>query len=258
MKLHFLDGGKIEMERQGIINDPDQDGSEKLVVPVSYNLIEHPKGLILFDTGNSYHVVDDAIGYWGEIANDVKTIMTHDNFVVNQLKKINIDPSDIKYVVLSHLHLDHSGGIGYFPNATYIVQKEELSYAYNPAFFQKEVFIKSDFDKDVKWFTLNGYLDDELDLFNDGTIKIFFTPGHTPGHQSLLLNLENTGKVLLTGDAVHLLVSIEKDILPAQSLCYSAGDYVNSVARLRIMRNNGIKLFVGHDPKDWENIKILD
>ena len=258
MKLHFLDGGIIKIARKDLISDFNPVTNEELLVPVSYNLIEHPNGLVLFDTGNAYQVIDSAEEYWGEVATAIRPVMKEENFVVNQLRNINIDPKDIKYVIISHLHLDHTGGIGYFPNATYIVQKEDLSHAYNPVFFQKDSYIKADFDKKVKWFTLNGYLDDGFDLFNDGTVKIIFTPGHTPGHQSLLLSLENSGKVLLTGDAVHLSVSLEQDILPAQYLCYSAGDYVKSVARLRMMRDNGVKLYVGHDPQGWDNIKIID
>lgn len=94
-------------------------------------------------------------------------------------------------------------------------------------------FIK-DFDKDVDWLILNGWADDKFDLFGDGTIKIYFTPGHTPGHQSILVNLPDSGPMFFAVDACYTTENFE-GVLPG--LMWNAAESVRSVERMRFLQD---------------------
>ena len=157
-------------------------------------------------------------------------------------------------MILSHLHLDHTGGIGEFPNATYLVQRRELEWAYVPDFYQKAAYIRADFDRDVRWQFLDGPADDGFDLFGDGSLTVWFTPGHSPGHQSLVVNLPNTGPVVLTGDACYTNEILNEDVIPG--LVWSPPDCVRTIRRFRHARDVlGMTIVVGHDPDAWAAMK---
>ncbi len=225
-------------------------------VPVPFYLIEHEKGKVLFDTGNALEVARDKIKHWGAaVVAAYDPVMREDEYVVNQLAKLGVKPEDITHVIFSHLHLDHAGGCGAFPNAIYFVQRAELQYAYVPDFYQRGAYIRADFDKPwLNWYLLEGFQEDEYDVFGDGKIKILFTPGHTPGHQSLLVNLENSGPMLLTGDLIYTEEILNEDVLPG--LVYSPPDVVKSVKRIRNLRRvYGVKVITSHDPDSWPKLK---
>jgi glyoxylase-like metal-dependent hydrolase (beta-lactamase superfamily II) len=151
--------------------------------------------------------------------------------------------------------LDHSGAVGRFPNAQYIVQRAEYEYAFNPHWFSAGAYIRADFDRPgLDWKFLGGEYTDNYDLFGDGTIRMIFTPGHSPGHQSFLITLPNTGPVLLTIDAAYTLDHWEDKALPG--LVCSSVDAANSVAKLKkIAEDTGALLVTGHDPDNWNTFK---
>lgn len=247
MKLYFLQCGSLKTKRHFIMMNMGLN--EDYEIPVPYFLLDHPKGKVLFDGGNALEVAQDARKHWGAVVEAYLPVMSEEDFVVNQLQRMNVDVSEIKYVVQSHLHLDHSGAIGHFPNATYVVQRRELEYAYTPDFFQKGAYIRPDFDRDVRWFTLNGYEDSGYDLFGDGSIRMIFTPGHAPGHQSMIVDLENSGRMVLTADAAYTLEHMDNNVLPG--LIYNAGDVVRSLEYIRQLREQGATVVTGHDPIAW-------
>ena len=183
-------------------------------VPVPFFLITHPRGNVLYDGGNALEVARDARAHWEAVVRPTIPVMTEDDFVVNRLQGMDVDPASVRYVIQSHLHLDHSGAIGHFPNAEYVVQRRELEYAYTPDWFQKPAYIRADFDQDVSWLFLDGENDDGYDLFGDGTIKTLFTPGHAPGHTSVIVDLEETGPMMLTADACYTRDHYDNAALP--------------------------------------------
>jgi N-acyl homoserine lactone hydrolase len=230
---------------------------EPFEVPVPFFLIEHPKGKVLFDTGNALEVARDKVAHWGEgVMKAYDPQMTEDDFAANQLSRIGIRPEEITHVVLSHLHLDHAGAVGAFPKATYVAQRAELQYAYVPDFFQKSAYIRADFDKPhLDWRLLEGERDDGWDLFGDGALRIVHTPGHTPGHQSLLVELPGTEPWLLTGDSVYTEEILEEDILPG--LVWSPSESVRSIARMRHLRETkGVRVITGHDPDAFARLHL--
>ncbi len=252
IKLYFFECGVLRCDKSLITMG--RDAGKIIDIPVPFFLIQHPKANILYDTGNAIEVARDKHKHWGDVVKAYDPIMTEDQYVVNQLKKIGINPEDINYVILSHLHLDHAGGVGDFPNAKYVVQRRELEWAYVPDFYQKLAYIRPDFDKPVNWYLLDGYNDDKFDLLGDGKIQIWFTPGHTPGHQALWVELENSGPFLLTGDSCYTTEILNEDVLPG--LVWSPPETVKSVNKLRYARDIlGATVVTGHDPEAWKTFK---
>lgn len=183
MKLYAMHGGMLVF-KTGVNT------------PVTYYLIEHDSNYILFDTGINIKCKNNLANYWGTLVShavDVK--MNNDDFIVNAIKKIGISIDDINYVVLSHLHLDHTGAIGYFPKAKYVVQKDELKYALSEQCQKNPLYIQQDIRKNVDWLQIEG----DYDLLNDGTIRLIKTSGHSIGHQSMIVG----NKYLLSADACN-------------------------------------------------------
>lgn len=156
-------------------------------IPVPWYLITHPKGNVVIDGGNAVECATDPEGHWGGITSVYWPAMTAEQGVEAELEKLGIPKDSIRYVLQSHLHLDHTGAIGRFPKATHVVQRNEYEYAFTPDWFAAGGYIRKDFDKPgLKWQFLNGEATDGYDLYGDGVIKMFYTPGHAPGHQSFL------------------------------------------------------------------------
>ncbi len=252
MKLYMFEAGVLKSQKQFFTLNSGY--GEAFDVPVPFCLIDHPKGKVLFDTGNALEVVNNKHEHWGAIVGAYDPVMTEDQFCANAIKKVGCDPAEIKYVILSHLHLDHAGGVGHFPNARYVVQRDELHFAYVPDPYMKLAYIRKDFDKDVDWMILEGWQDDGFDLYGDGAIQIYFTPGHTPGHQSILVDLPNNGPTFFAADSCYTQSNLEQGILPG--LMWSAGDTVRSVDRMRYLQEaRGVKIVTGHDPESWKSVK---
>jgi N-acyl homoserine lactone hydrolase len=252
MKLYFFACGALRSQKH--LFTLGRGVGEPFTVPVPFFLIEHSQGKILFDTGNALSVAADPEKHWGDVVNAYYPVMDQDDFVTEQLSRLGIAPDEISYVILSHLHLDHAGGIGHFPKAKYVVQRNELHWAYVPDFYQKAAYIRADFDREVDWLILEGREDDGFDLFGDGKLRIWFTPGHTPGHQSLLVKLEHSGDFLLAGDCCYTEEILNEDVLPG--LVWNPSEAIRTIRRLRHARDAcGIKIITGHDPTAWQNFK---
>jgi N-acyl homoserine lactone hydrolase len=100
---------------------------------------------------------------------------------VHELERLGIEPNSVTYVLQSHLHLDHTGAVGRFQNAIHVVQRAEYEYAFTPDWFAAGNYIRKDFDKpDLQWLFLEGGRTDFYDLYGDGSVRLIFTPGHSP------------------------------------------------------------------------------
>jgi N-acyl homoserine lactone hydrolase len=152
-------------------------------------LIKHSQGWMLWDTG-----VPDAVAAMpdGQAPADPKaTHWRRPETLASQLDALGVKPSDIKYLAVSHTHPDHIGNVGLFPASMLLVQKAEYDWPspLGVGRFKPEQPVQK--------------LEGDHDVFGDGSVTIISTPGHTPGHQSLLVKLSMTGALLLSGDAVH-------------------------------------------------------
>jgi len=177
-------------------------------LPVNAFLVEHPAGLCLFDTGQTVRAtVGGYFPRWQPFFRLARFELEADDEVDVQLGALGIAPRDIRWVVLSHLHTDHVGGLAAFRAAEVFVTRREWERAaglrgkvrgylpqYWPAGVQPRLL-----DLDTGGF---GPFSGSHDLAGDGTLVIVATPGHTPGHASLLVRHENTSG-LLGGDLAH-------------------------------------------------------
>lgn len=233
----------------------NQGGDADFEIPVPWYFIRHPKGNIVIDGGNAAEVAIDKRAHWGAVVDAYDPVMERDENCVAQLAKIGVRPEDVNYVLQSHLHLDHTGAIGRFPNALHIVQRSEWEYAFAPDWFSAGAYIRADFDRpNLRWKFLNGTDTDDYDLFMDGAIRMIFTPGHAPGHQSFLINLPRSGPILLAIDAAYTMDHWQEKALPG--LVCSSVDAARSVRKLKAIaqRTNAV-VVTGHDPDQWSTMK---
>ena len=204
-------------------------------------LIKHAQGWMLWDTG-----VADAIAAMpdGQKPADPRaTLWRRPKTLAGQLEQLGIKPSDIKYVSVSHSHPDHIGNVEMFPQALLLVQKAEYEWpgTNNASRFKPEHPVtKVEGDKDV---------------FGDGSVTILSTPGHTPGHQSLVVKLPKTGAVLLSGDAVHFQSNWDNRRVPAINT--GQDQTRTSMQRMaEILAREKATLWINHDKAQRDTLKM--
>src|SRR6202047_3450158 len=221
MKLYIFTSQPLDIAKSALSSAAT--GDEKIVIPVAFFLIKHPKGNIMLDTGDNDKVITDQT-YWGPMAAMLDKGVSADLAIDVQLGKIGMKPSDINYVILGHMHLDHAGNVGKFPNATIVVQRDEIINAFWPPTQYAGPYITSDFSM-LRAETGAGSagrqptieLNGDLDLFGDGIIYVHRPDGHTPGSQMAVVRMPKTGPVVLTSDVCYLMENLEKDILSSAS-----------------------------------------
>ncbi len=144
------------------------------------------------------------------------------------------------------MHFDHTGNANSFPQSTWLLQSKELAYAQgtptpfgiNPATFSEI--------KNVKTTMMNG----DYDVFGDGSVKMLISPGHTPGHQVLLVKLAKTGPVMLSGDLYHSRENRKTGRMPVFNA--DRADTLASFSRIEtIVKNTGARFIVQHDVRDF-------
>src|SRR5712692_51226 len=138
--------------------------------PVSFYVIKHPKGNVIFDTGNNDKTITDPDGWLGPLAKGFGLKMTQNDSMDAQLAKIGLKTSDIKFVVLGHMHFDHAGNMARFPNATFVVQNDELKAAWWPDPGYSVYYIRPEFADTPKYNIIR--LDGDLNLFGDRSVEI--------------------------------------------------------------------------------------
>src|SRR3569833_3429517 len=129
MKLYVFSSQPLDIAKSALSSAAT--GDEKIVIPVAFFLIKHPKGNILFDTGDNDRIITDQT-YWGPMAAMLDKGVSADLAIDTQLGKIENKPADNNYVILGHMHLDHAGNVGKFPNTTIVVQRDEIANAFSP------------------------------------------------------------------------------------------------------------------------------
>jgi N-acyl homoserine lactone hydrolase len=224
-------------------------------LPVGFYVVRHPRGNVLFDTGNNDKLITDP-NYWPPALAAMKPAMTPDVAIDVQLKKIGLSPDDITYVVASHMHLDHGGNVGKFPKSTLVVQRSELQNAFWPAAGTGGPYVLGDFValRDGKQRMIQ--LDGDLDLFGDGTLVVKRWVAHTPGSQMMTVKLKNTGLVILTGDNVYFRENVEKNIPPNIVLAYYPTGFYTAYEWIRQqMASQKADFFTAHDPDAFKAMR---
>ena len=244
--LYMLPGGMLELDK-GVITYR-VDSGKKVKIPVIMTLVETSDGNILFDTGLNPDGLFDPLGAWGERAAKIVSKFDPEDDVRYRLKELGLKTDDIRYVVNSHLHYDHTGGNRFFTKSKFIVQKAEYRFAHYPDDFAAAAYLKDHFDRPLDYQLIEG----DRELLPG--VSLVTTYGHTPGSQSMVVSLPESGTVILPGDAIYCEENIEKNI-PAGN-CWDPGQAMLSMHRLiHIAKRENGELFITHDPNAWKKLK---
>jgi N-acyl homoserine lactone hydrolase len=250
-RLYLFECGTLKSEKH--LFTLNKDIGKPFEVPVPFFLIQHKGKNILFDSGNGLETAIDAQEHWKDIVKVYEPVMSEQQFVTNQLKNIlGITPEAIDFLVLSHLHLDHAGGVGIFPNATYITHKKEYEWAFSSDCTQKSAYIMKDITKKANWLKIDNDFSEPYDLFNDDVIKMYLTPGHTPGHLSLFIRLQDKS-FLLTADSCYTEENLNDNVPPG--LVWNEEASLKTLGLIKEFQSKNTEIIVGHDPEAWKKFK---
>lgn len=244
IKLYVLYAGDIICKDVSQLNEGSSPKGEiALANPIF--LIQHPKGWVMWDAGLSDELVNQKEGVEAWIFH-----LSMKKTIVSQFEEIGIRPSDVDYFAFSHVHNDHTGNANYFKSATLIMQEKEYDTAFNT---DNKPFNYDDYKEleDSKVMKLNG----DYDLFGDGTIQFISTPGHTAGHQSLLLELEETGSILISGDIAYYQENYQNKGIPTFNT--DKEESSASIEKVRqLVKKKNAQLWIQHDAANFETLKL--
>lgn len=243
VRVHAVHAGGERVDRATF--DPfDAEVGTQVLMPYFFFVIEHPEGVVLFDSGAHRAFIDDPAKL-GPMADAWQIEMQPGDDVVSKLQVLGFDPAEFKHVAHSHLHYDHIGGAGLFPNAAFYIQRRELGFAFNPPPFQADIYVPWTFNEVTNWAVIEG----SHDMFGDGRVVLFPTPGHTPGHQSMLVKL-GARTLILCADAAYNLEKMRQRALPA--VHWSAEETLRSWELIELLeRQHDAELLICHE-LEWE------
>ncbi len=240
------------------INDPHK-ANEIYLIPIQAFLIRSGDRNILFDTGCNVHCQDPENPRWTpEYSEMVCHEETPEQTIVAQIARFGLKPEDITDVVLSHMHADHVGGIEHFTNAQIYVHHDEFAFAMESYGLRDTSgdYIWKDTDSwtkvDLHWNFVERD-DPDFELIPGVTI-INLGSGHAHGCIALLVKLENTGNIILTGDAIYSPRNIEP-VLTMPGVVYDTVGWLSSLKKLMKVRDaNNAVFWYGHEMEQFERL----
>jgi glyoxylase-like metal-dependent hydrolase (beta-lactamase superfamily II) len=235
MELWRLDCGTVEVSDLDVFSDAYLYVGQKKTLTDSCYLIRHGENYLLWDTGLPGELAGTSATS-GPYTTSVKTR------IVEQLRQIGVSPERVNFVGISHNHFDHIGQAADFPKATLLIGAEdwEASQKGNSA---------PRFAPWIKGGAKVQPISRDHDVFGDGRVVILDMPGHTPGHQALLVRLPKTGSVLLSGDLYHFAENVKNRGVPGFNT--DRADTLASMDRFAaIARSMRARVIVQHEPAD--------
>jgi len=231
-----IDAGDLVVGLEGMVT-----------IPCPAFLIQHPQGVVMFDTSFAPEAFDDPVGEYGDLVDLISLRFDPAHRLDRQLEKIGLSVDDVTDVILSHGHADHSGGLRLFPHARFFIGPEELDRYDDPPAEVAHLYRQADIapiDR-ASWTEVTP---DGLDLFGDGTVRLIHAPGHSPGQLMLLVQLAEE-QILLTGDAVHLQEGLDQ--LKPDGVSWDDDASLATIREIRAMRDAGVHVWIAHDPRHW-------
>jgi glyoxylase-like metal-dependent hydrolase (beta-lactamase superfamily II) len=242
LKMYVFDCGRLKSGNPAPLIERGLTVTDMSVVAY---LIVHPQGTLLWETGVIPDEMVDPGGTTFLRATVQKTLES-------QLAEIGYQPADIKYLALSHYHYDHSANANAFAGSEWLVQKAERELMFSGSLGASSPNSPTPETTAARFAALRDskatLLDGDKDVFGDGSVVIVATPGHTPGHQSLLVNLPKTGPVLLSGDLYHYPAEREfKDFTPFAGLGDPAKEEAAKAKVDALLAEKRAALWIQHD-----------
>ena len=247
-RLYVLDCGSITFDSVAPFGLTDTETAVRELVVPCY-LIDHPDGKLLWDAGlpaamagNSEPVPMPGGGGF----------MTYKRSLLDQLAALGLTPKDIDKVAFSHMHFDHTGSANLFTASQLLIQQTEFTAAFEEPEKFEGVFIPELYIElaQARRRILNG----DHDVFGDGSVQIISAPGHTPGHQVLLLKLAASGPLVLSGDLYHFRFSRENRRTPVFN--HSAETTLTSMERVEaLVTKEDARFWIQHDKALYDTLR---
>jgi N-acyl homoserine lactone hydrolase len=242
LSLTRFDCGKTNtLADQDLARFSDINAFSGLKVQLTFScyLIKHGGDYMIWDTGNP------AAGSAKPSPNAPKSSL------VEQLAQLKLKPEQIKYVGVSHYHGDHVGQVASFPDATLLIGKGDWDVLTDPK--PNPAANTANFSH---WISGGGKVEPvsgDKDVFGDGSVIMLNTPGHTPGHHSLMVNLKQTGTVMLTGDLAHFRENYDINGVPTFNT--NRADTLASLDRFKKLgANMKATIIIQHDARDIDKL----
>jgi N-acyl homoserine lactone hydrolase len=245
LEVDVLDCGTIEVSDLDAFSSAGDYAGETDTFTDSCFLVRHPDGNLLWDLG-----LPGVLAIAGPQTQQIFTVSLEQT-ITEQLADRGMSPDDVDYVSISHSHFDHIGQADQVAGSTWLVSQKELD-----AMFGEGTEIAQEQQALFSLFAPmeQKVFEDELDVFGDGSVVIFETPGHTPGHTSLQLMMPETGPVLLTGDLYHRAESRELKRVPRFN-----SDEAMTVSSMEAFEARadalGAKVIIQHEPADIDPLE---
>lgn len=232
-------------------------------------LIRHPKGTLLVDAGSSSHFQEEIGDYpfWShlhfEILSGGKSAAHPASDV---LKASGVDPARLSYILPSHIHMDHAGGLVDIPNVPVLLAQDEIN------FMERNRDAKTIQVVPAQARTIEGRVrpllfapkpyenfDESADLFGDGSVVVVKLPGHTPGSVGTFVNVSPSLRIFHVGDAVNVTEAVDRR-LSKSFLMATTDDDVHqadlTVSKLYQLHIDDPDLIIipAHDRAAWKGV----
>jgi N-acyl homoserine lactone hydrolase len=244
-RLYVFDCGTIKGLSPAQFNlKPEEVTAKGFVVPCY--LVVHKKGTLMWDTG----VIPDS-AFKADGAPVTQGISTVTKPLLPQLAKLGYAPGNIRFLAMSHYHSDHDANANAFEHSTWLVRKEErdVMFAEKPQGIMQPSHYSA--LRNSKTILIDT---DEYDVFGDKSVIIKYAPGHTPGHQVLLVKLKRTGPILVAGDLYHYPEEKTLDRYPT----FEYSKEQSSKSRKDIdeyLKRTKAKMWIEHDQATFDKLK---
>jgi glyoxylase-like metal-dependent hydrolase (beta-lactamase superfamily II) len=248
LRLYALDCGRADLLNLGWFDRGGAYDGRQYTADVPCFLIRHPAGDLLWDTGLPDALNDEPDGL---LRNEIRFSVP--KTVRSQLTELGLGAVDIEYLSLSHSHFDHSGNANAFAAATWLVDDAERAYMFgDEARANPESFAPYSALEHANTVTFSA----DYDVFGDGSVTIVRTPGHTPGHTSLLVRLRRSGPVLLSGDLYHLAEARERRTVPVFNT--DADETLRSMDKFEALAaSTGARVVIQHDAGHFRALPVF-
>ncbi|MGJ8636005.1 MAG: N-acyl homoserine lactonase family protein [Phycisphaerales bacterium] len=246
VRIYAFDGGSTTIADKSVFH-PSYKGEGSFEISVRSFLIVHQDGILLWDTG----LPDTYINR--EVRQGI-TLSTLSKTLLEQLQELELSPKNIDYIALSHFHYDHSGNANYFPTATLLVAKNEYELAFGEQ--AENVFGLMPGTYETLRDTETHFVNDELDVFGDGRVRILPTPGHTIGSQALMVNLQENGLVILSGDLWHFESQRAFSRVPSFNASYHETLESMRLVDQILSCNPNSQIWITHDPEQMGELTL--